>query len=306
MRQRISLLILMAVAGGLLLGSGPAVGSGRNQLEQNLSAYTGKNAEGYLSPFRDALGASLNSGLFMYGDVPAGGFHARLDVRTMLVFFSDSDKTFDAVTEDYYGEPQTVEASTIVGDTHGSRLVNNDTGAIYTFPGGFDVQRFGLAVPQLTIGAAAGTEVFGRFFSLEFNDAEIEKIETIGFGARHCLSQTALKNLPFDLTVGGMYNQIKVNDSLLEVKALSIGAQAGRHWGVLAGYLGLSYDSVDMNAEYESDATGTSEMVTVDLEKKSTPHLTLGGTMRLGFLHLNAEYNLARQQSVGVGLGLGN
>ena len=306
MRRCLSIFVLTAAVGGLLAGPDLAVGQDRNQLEQNLSAYTGPNAQGYLGPFRDALGSALNSGLFMYGDVPESGLHLRFDVRAMLVYFGDGDKTFQAVTEDYYGDPETVEAPTIVGSSHSVRLINNDTGAIYTFPGGFDVQRFGLAVPQLTIGAVAGTEVFGRFMALDFNDSEIEKIETMGFGARHCLTQTVLKNLPFDLSVGGMYNKIKVNDTLLDVKALTFGAQAGRRWGPLAGYAGLSYDSVEMSAEYESDVTGAAETVSVDLDKESTAHLTLGGTWRMGFVHLNAELNVANQKSLAFGLGFGN
>ena len=43
------------------------------QIEDHLSAYTGRNAEGYLDPLVSAMGTCLNGGLFRSGDIHCSG-----------------------------------------------------------------------------------------------------------------------------------------------------------------------------------------------------------------------------------------
>lgn len=279
-------------------------GDGGGQLEDNLSSYTGVNATGYLGPLRDALGSALNSGLYMDGGVPRDGFHIRLDIRGMLVSFGDDDRTFRAVTESWFGEPQYAMAPTVVGDERAVLLTDEDTGATFTFPGGLDIDRLPLAAPQLTVGSILNTEFIGRYLAYDTDDEDIGKIEFKGFGARHGISNY-FPEFPVDLSVLGFWQNLKIGDDLLDTTLLTFGAQAGRSLGLLRAYAGLSYDSIEMKASYESDVSGETEDIVVDFDRKSTAHLTLGATLHLGPVSLNGELNKAAQTSFGIGLGLG-
>jgi len=276
-----------------------------NQIEDNLSSYTGDNAEGYLGPLRDALGASLNSGIFMYAGVPKEGLHFRLDVKGMLVSFSDEDKVFEGKTETYFGEEQTVEVPTVVGDVNSVTVTDPQTSATFTFPGGFDIERFGLAVPQLTVGSIMGTEAVGRYIAVETGDNEIGDVKLLGLGLRHSLS-SYLTSIPLDLAVTGFWQKLEIGDDFIDATAMTVGVQGGKHFGILGAYAGLSYDSIDLDVSYDTSVNGEDETVDVDFEKQSTGHLTLGATLKLGFIHLNGEYNQADNTSLAFGLGLGN
>ena len=54
---------VIGCAGLILL---PAASPSFSQIEDQLSAYTGRNATGYLQPLADAFGADLNDGLFQF------------------------------------------------------------------------------------------------------------------------------------------------------------------------------------------------------------------------------------------------
>jgi len=279
-------------------------GGGGNQIEDNLSSYTGANATGYLGPLRDALGSTLNSGLYMYGGVPSGGLHARLDIRGMLVSFGDDDRTFRAVTESYFGEPQYTTAPTVVGSERAVLLTDPITGATFTFPGGLNIDRLPLAAPQLTVGAIMSTEFIGRYFAVNAGDSDIGHIKLVGFGARHGISNH-FPGLPIDVSVMGFWQNLKLGDKLMDATMVTFGAQAGKDLGLVAAYGGLSYDSIKMKVTYESNISGQKKDQVVDFGTKSTAHLTLGATLHLGFLSLNGELNKAAQTSFGFGLGLG-
>ncbi|TFG87035.1 MAG: hypothetical protein E4H17_03680, partial [Gemmatimonadales bacterium] len=79
----------------LMLAAAPALA----QIEDQLSAYTGSNATGYLQPLADALGASLNDGAFASARIPRAGLRVALEVRLMGVYFGDDDRTFRASPE---------------------------------------------------------------------------------------------------------------------------------------------------------------------------------------------------------------
>jgi hypothetical protein len=295
----------LALMAGFVMAAGPALAQDSGQLEDNLSAYIGRNAEGYLGPLRDGVGGALNSGLFMYPGVPEDGFHIRLDARAGVVMYKDEDRTFTATTEESFGVEQTVEAPTVVGSTESITVTDPGTGARYTFPGGFDIDNFGLVAPQLTVGSLVGTELMGRFITAEPEDWEVRKIELWGIGARHSVNHW-FKNLPVDASIHVMYQNLKIDDTLVDASAIRFGGAFGKTFGLLAGYVGVAYNSIDMDAEYESDAGGVEDdRIVVDLEKKSSVDLGVGATLKLGFLHLNGEYHLSERNSYALGIGLG-
>lgn len=296
---------LVSVGLVLALASG-AVGPDEAlaQIETNLSSYTGPNAEGYLEPLKDAVGSALNTGLYTSGHVPRAGLHVRLELRGMLVSFGDDDKTFDAVTEEYFPDQQSVQAPTVVGSTEAVTVTDPGTGATFAFPGGFDMERIALAAPQLVVGGVMGTEAIVRYFAIETGDAEIGDISLFGIGARHSISQY-LTGLPVDLSAMIFWQSFKLGDDLIDANGLTFGVQGSKRFGLVEPYAGLSMDSFQMDVDYEFGTGNDTETLKVEFDRDTSPHLTLGAALHLGLVHLNGEFNAANQTGFTLGVGFG-
>lgn len=281
------------------------------QIEDQLSAYTGKNAEGYMQPLVDAFGADLNSAIWRAAHIP-GRPSVHLEVGVMSVLFGDDDRTFSAVTEGGFSPEQRAQAPTIVGSTK-AVTVDGDGGTQYSFPGGFDLNSFALAVPQLRVGGIFGTEAILRYFAMQLGDEDedLGDISFWGIGARHSVSQYFHGAIPFDLAAGFFYQHLSLGenergDDLLASTAFTIGLQASKRFvRFVEPYAGVSLDTHSMDLSYDSDVGGEDLTVDVDFERTTSLHLTLGLEIDMTVLNLFAEYNLAGQSSFAFGLGLG-
>lgn len=299
-RSTLALLCFM-----LLVAAFPA----QAEIDDQLSAYTNKNAEGYLAPLADAFGTSLNSGLFHSASIPSG-LRVSLEIKAMVVFFGDDDRTFRATTEGNFLPEQTVDAPTVVGPG-GSVIVPGSGGTSYIFPGGFDLHRFGLLVPQLRVGSIMGTEALVRYFAIDTGDSDLGKLSLFGFGMRHSISQYLGPVPPLDIAAGFFWQSFKLGendtgDDLLSSSAFSIGVQASRNLGIFQPYAGLSMDYFSMDVEYDSEASGISKTIAFDYSSDTSARLTAGFSLNFLFLHLNTEYNIANQNSLSFGVALGN
>lgn len=279
--------------------------AGYGQIEANLSTYTGKNAEGYLDPLHQALGAGLNSGMFRSAQVPVGRFQFNVEVKLMAVKFGDAERTFRAETEDGFYPLTSVEAPTVVGATDAMAVAGrNNTVAI--FPGGFDLSSLTLAVPQVTIGGFRGTQAIVRYLAFKTGDAEIGDFSLFGIGARHSISQY-WEGAPMDLAAGFLYQNLGLGDKLIDTSALTFGVQASRRfYKVLEPYAGLSFDRFAMSVDYKYEDTNPPTRLKLDYDPTSNLRFTAGLGLNLSLLHLQGEVNLADQTSFLVGLSLGN
>jgi hypothetical protein len=297
-------LAALALAAALVAVGSPAAA----QIGDQLSAYTGENAEGYLKPLVDAIGTDLNGGLFHTARIPVSGFHISLETPVIAVLFADDEATFEAVTESGFSPEQTVDAPTIIGDGAAVIVVNNDTGAEFPFPGGFDLNSFALAVPQLRIGSYMGTEALVRYIAINTGDVEIGDISLIGFGMRHNINQYFGEDFPVDLAGGFFWQSFKMGDDLLVANAMSFGVQASKRYGTTAAiepYMGVSLDSFGMDVSYESEASGSPEQVDFSFETETSARFTLGLSMSYSVVNANAEYTVAGQSGFSFGLSFG-
>jgi len=295
----------------VLLVALPAAG----QIQDQLAAYTGANAEGYLQPLADAVGTSLNSGVFRSAYIPQEGFHFKFSMEVMSVFFSEDDETFDGVAEEGFQplDPDgIIDIPTVVGST-GSVIVEGIGGTSYAFPGGFDLNSFSFGVPQITIGSVKGTEMIFRYFALDISDTELGNFSLIGLGARHSISQYMGDDPPLDLAVGLMWHTFKLGENdegseLIAANALTFGIQASKRLGegliYFEPYAGLSYDTSSVDVEYQSEATGDPLDISLDLESDPTARLTLGGSLNIGVWNLHTEYAFAGQSGFTFGTGI--
>ncbi len=280
------------------------------EIEDQLSNYVGDNAKGYLQPLADAIGTTLNSGLFQSAYIPKDGRYFSLDLGVMSALFSDDDKSFDATTPDGFLPQQDASAPTIVGSGEVVEVMG-DGGATHFFPGGFDLSSFSIAAPQLRFGSIHGTEALLRYFSLNVGDSDLGSISLFGFGLRHSISQYLKEDFPVDLAGGFFWQSFKLGengagDDLISASAFSFGVQASKRFGqgiaFAEPYAGVSLDQYSLDASYESEGD---EILDVDFGSNTGGRLTLGVAGRLAILKGYIDYSIASQSSVSFGLALG-
>lgn len=271
-------------------------------LEDYVSKYTSENGKGYLQPLADAFGANINSGLYHGARISTIGLHIYLGVETMTALIADNQKVFTAKTEAPFSPESTAETPTIFGSTTGTSVTGTG-GTVFNFPGGLDLSKVPIAVPQVTVGSILGTDATLRFIEVTIND-NFGKVKLFGFGVRHSLSQY-LKNFPIDLAAGFFIQKFEVGD-IVEANAKYFGLQGSYSTGILTFYggAGLESASLDISYNFESDS-GSATTIAFDLDADNSVRFTAGVALNLAVLQLHADYNFASQNVVALGLGFG-
>ncbi len=280
-------------------------------LEDYLSKYTQENGKQYLQPFADAFSADFNSGLFHNAHLKKMGFQLYIGVAAQVATIPSSAKHFQAYTESGLFEPEgPYSVPTVFGPTEGKIVpIEASNGLLdYAFPGGFDMDYVPLAMPQITIGSVFGTDFTARYIELDVTD--IGKIKVFGWGLRHSIDQY-LDILPIDLAVG-YYNQSFKIGEYMDATANVVNLQASYSIPVLTFYGGLGYENskVDVQYTYEGPDISTTSIqegdrVSFEMEGANTVRLTLGMTLNLGPVKIHGDYNVAKQNTFVVGLGIG-
>lgn len=280
----------------------PVIGNAQS-VEDLLSKYTSENGQKYLQPFADAFSANLNSGLFHNAKIKKAGFQLYLGVETPVAMIGSSQKTMTATTEgDYFPKTTVDDVPTIFGPTEGKKVEDPQSGLVYVFPGGFDVDALPMVMPQLTIGSLFGTD-----FTLRY--AQVSKVEDLGtvklfgWGVRHSIDQYL--KLPINLAVGYYRQKFDVGD-YMSAQTNTINAQASYSIPIVTFYGGLGYQSgkVDIGYEYIDPQTDEASDIRFNMTPANTVLLTLGIGFDLGPFNLHGDYNLAQQSTYAVGLGL--
>ena len=284
---------VLACAVAILIVASTAIA----QVEDQLSDYTAANAEGYLQPLADALGADLNGGIWHTAYIPQEGFYLSFETRLVATFFSDEQRTFT-----YDGT--SVDVPTVVGDAQGGTI---SPGADYA--PGFDINSFALAVPQLRIGAFKGTEALFRYIALDVGDTEFGSLSLVGVGGRHSISQWMDPGFPVDIAAGFFWQKFTLGDDLIDMQAMTFGVQASKRissgFALIEPYGCISYDTSKMDVTYEFEG-GTAEDETINLEMESDGgvRLTLGLHAQAAFLDLSGEYSFGNMNGFALGVGV--
>jgi hypothetical protein len=273
------------------------------QLEPNLGALSDENAKGYLGPLATGLSATMNSAIFQTGYVPKTGVNFLVGVRVMGITFDDADRTYTPTDPPGFESTQDVDAPTVIGDTK-SVEQPGQSGTVLYHPGGFDIENFTVAVPQLSIGSFMGTRAVLRYISIDLGDSDLGEFSLFGIGAQHSISQYFV-NMPVDVAAGLFYQQFSIGEDLVDTKALHLNVTGSRRFGIAEPYLGLGYDTFDMTAKYTSGSGAAAQTVEVEFDKESNAHLTFGIRANVAFVMVHAEYNIAAENAMAVGLSFG-
>jgi hypothetical protein len=307
---RHSLRKLLCCAGLVLFLTSPV--SAQQLLEQQLSAYTGKNGSAYVAPLVDAFNADLNAGLFHSAHISRAGLRLSLEFRFMSVYFTDKDRTFLATTEGNFRPEQTVEVPTVVGSS-GAVYVEGEGGTRYAFPGGFDLDSFPIIVPQLRIGSVYGTEMLARYFAFNPGNIGFGALNLYGFGLRHSISHHIGARIPVALAAGIFWQRFSMGrnergDDLVTAEAFTAGLQVSKRIGELEPYASIAYDALLMDVEYVArlpnviDETFEYDDVEFSFNSSKNFHVTLGMAFHLAFMSAHGEYNIGGQNSLSFGL----
>jgi len=265
-------------------------------IEDVLGRYAGANADGFLQPLADVLGASMSSGWARSADIRPG-FHLKLSAVAAATPISDDARFFQGTTEGF--SPQTsAQAPTILGPTD-PVAVSGVGGTSYVFPGGIDVSLLGTVAPQLTLGTVAGTEAMVRWFSADI-DEDFGSVKLLGLGGRHDIDQY-FGELPVQLAAGVYWQSFEVGD-VVSSKTLTAMAHVSRGFSLLTLYGGAGYETSSTDISY---ARAGEPAIEVSLDGGNSLRLNGGVALQLFVVGVFADYTLASQNVLTLGVELG-
>jgi hypothetical protein len=254
----------------------------------------------------DALGADMCAGLYHSARIPERRLQIGLEITVMSARFSDADKTFRAVTENGFRPEQSTEVSTVVGPTE-AVYVDGESGTQFAFPGGFDLESFDFAVPQLRVGSLYGTEALIRFGFLYPGDANLGGFSLYGVGLRHSVSQY-INGSPVDIAVGATWQRFSLGDNerggdLVSAQAWTVGFQTSKRFSWLEPYAGVAYDDFGLDLSYKGDTA--EDTIEMSLDSRDHFHMTLGLSANVSFVAFHGQYNIGGQDAFALGLAIG-
>lgn len=278
----------------------------RAQLTEILGGLSDENLEGYLSPLNTALSSTMNAAIFRTGNVPEGsGVNVSGGLVIMAMEFDSGDKVYLPADPSGFVSLVPTEVPTVVGDPNKVEVAG-ERHLTRQYPGGFDLEGFEIAAPEISIGSLYGTRALIRYIAFDLGDSDFGKFSYVGFGAQHSISQY-FPDLPVDLAAGFMIQSFEIGDNVVEARATHVNVTASRDFRFFRPYLGLGLDTIRLDAEHtDDDGDGLDTSFDVTLDTETDPHLTLGIAATVPYASVFIELNAAAATGVAVGLSFGN
>jgi hypothetical protein len=304
---------LLVAACLLAMGAGAAGQSMEDQLRLlGIEAL----ARDYLRPGADAVGYSINSGLFHSAFVDTG-LSLYIGLKGIWTLVPPADRSFTAMlpaSMTSLGYPASVGTATIFGGD-GAVLHSSQTdpgGAPLpdvALPDGVGLDQVFLFVPQATIGSLASTEIFLRGLPPVSYDAGVGDVSFYGIGLKH--SPTGYIRLPVDLAVMLAAQRFAIGDAVTATSynAALIGSVP---LGILEAYGGVGYEAYMLDVSYTytppagaalPDPLKQSQHVALDFRRRNL-RFTVGVHITvLPLVDLDADYSFGIQDNVTIGAG---
>jgi hypothetical protein len=295
--------VLLAVA-MLMLVSGNA---GAQTLEEQLQKFGVDYAKGYVGPFGEAFGASLNSGWYHTANV-SDGLDIYIGLKVMGMPIPDDGKKFTAYSP-YDGKAQ--EVPTAAGEDKEIPI----SGAIAGYEPSVYAKGYGwgwapMLLPQLSVGNIFGTRLILRAMP-SFSAPDIGTVTLFGIGVQHSISQW-VPVIPLDFSANIGFQKFRMGD-FIDAKGYTVGIQASKSFALFTVYGGFAWETSTFSFSYTSlytdpaNPTGPKKSLPVafDIEGKNTVRATVGFALSLSFFKLNADYSFASQSVATVGIGFG-
>jgi len=187
-----------------------------------------------------------------------------------------------------------------------------DTTVVLPIAGFKDLADLGtlpLAAPQISVGTVFGTQLTFRFLpSIAIND-DLGELKYFGFGIQHNPGIWLANPLPVDVSASFFTQSIDIG-TLFNATSTAFGVNASYELGFaalnLTPYAGFMFESSNMEVKYKyivQTPAGPSEQdIKFELEGENKTRLTLGLSIRLLLININADYNIGKYNSISAGL----
>ncbi len=253
----------------------------------------------FMQPFATSLSEGLNSGSFYTASISSFPSFS-ISFRGMIMFVPSSQMTFTPTLPSGYKA------------TNSTATIWGDQGTIYTgpngyipYPNGLNQSNIPFAMPQIT-GSFMGTEVLIRY--LPTVHVKNDDINYFGIGVRHSISQY-IPLIPVDVAVGVLYNKLNYG-SYISGSTFAVNGEVSKTFGLFTAYGGLQYESSSFDLSYtikgdpnNGDPTLRQDRnISASVSGADNIRFILGGSLKIGFLVINADYNLASQSLFSGGL----
>jgi len=320
---------LLLVGGVLLFASAPAAAQtvgDADDLSQALRGLGQEYADNYTQPLTDALGAGLHAGLFRTAEVGGGGIVPAIDlylgVSAMGINTNESAESFRLSNEEIqtdagrtllveypntdlptaFGENESPGSATLIDEQTGAQV-----GEVDLPPSLIDLSLAPLAVPQLGVGTAFGTDALVRYLP-ETSLSEFGSVSFLGLALRHDVDQY-LPPVPVDIAVQGSWQSLDLSgteqDDIVEATGWAVNAQVSRSVALLTFYGGVQYETFDVDVEYIlEDPTGGQTTLALDQSASNNVRGLAGISLTLGIVRVNVDYALSNNDTISAGLGL--
>ena len=323
--------------------AGTQAGNAQDLAEQ-LRKLAGKNALNYVKPIVQGWGAGLNSGFYHTADLhDVLGFDLQLKVTAAKLTDDDKFYQFEMPDELTYTIPplgptytlfagqdydKFTRSSTVVGSKDETVLKTKPSSPvgereIARLPGGFapEFPLIGpaspLIVPQASIGLPFGIEVIGRFIpttTISGEDADIGKVNFLGFGVRHDIDQYIPIPLPIDIAAHFMTQEFNLKDAqdknLISASATAYGLEVSTKALILTLYGGFQLETATFEiGPYTATFQEGSETRTIlvdkfEVESKNTSRFHAGLRLVLAVINVHADYSFAETPVITAGIGI--
>jgi len=168
-----------------------------------------------------------------------------------------------------------------------------------------------LPTPQFTLGTVIGTNLILRWLpTVPMGD--LGDFKYFGIGIQHNPQVWMGSKWPVDVSAS-LFTQNVQFGTLMEASTFAMGINASKTfgWRILSAtpYTGFALETSTINFGYAykiDTPTGPSKQkIDFDLKGDNKTRLTLGLSLRLLILNINADYNLAKYPSYSLGLMFG-
>ncbi len=166
-----------------------------------------------------------------------------------------------------------------------------------------------LAAPQLSIGTIFGTQFTFRYLPDYEISPEIGKTKYFGWGVQHNPGVWFPTEFPLDFCASFFSQKINAG-TIFEAKTTSFGLNASKRlgWGALnlTPYVGYMVESSSMTFTYDYTLDTPSgkvpQRIVFDMDGENKSRLTMGLSIKVLFVNVNADYNIGKFNSFSAGV----
>ena len=269
-----------------------------SQVQDRFGFLSETNVVGYAQPLVTTMGVAMNSGSYNSASISKFiGFS--FSIRAMLIMVPNDQETFlPSLPAGYDQGP----VATIYGNQGGAFAGPN--GFIVT-PPGINETNIPVAFPQIA-ASFMGTEVMLRY--LPTLDIGETSLSFFGIGISHNISQY-FPLMPVDIAVQLLYNKFDIKN-IFSINNIAFNAHISKQFGIIIPYFGLQYENTSSDLTYNitgdpsqgDPALQTSKTINVSVDGNNNFRTTLGLSLKLGIIALNADYGLSSQSVFSSGL----